>query len=143
MTDSDSNTALPAILTEQIRELCRLGYSAYDAGDFKLAIRRFFEAWTRLPKPQTQWVESGWVLTALGDAYFAKGNYDNGREALQSAVHCPQTGNNPFVHLRLGQCLFETGDVEGARRAFQEVLHHGGGALLEAEHAKYRGCLND
>jgi|TARA_B110000908_G_C10261475_1_gene459574 tetratricopeptide (TPR) repeat protein len=128
----DRTTAMKA------REICQQGYLLFDNGNFKSAIRQFYSAWTLLPKPQTQWEEAGWILTALGDAYFNKGDFDNGREALRSALHCPKASGNPFIHLRLGQCLFELGELGLARTHFQKVKDRGGAELLAKEHHKYK-----
>lgn len=128
-------------LSQQIRDLCQQGYGLFDQQDYTGAIRQFFSAWTRLPKPQTQWREAGWVLTALGDAYFAKGNFNNGKEALLSALHCPMTRDNPIVHLRLGQCLYEMQERDLAREHLGFALQHGGRELLEKEDPKYLQCL--
>ena len=128
-------------LQAQLRQHCEVGYQYYDNGDYKTAIRNFYSAWTLIPKPQTQWQESGWVLTALGDAYFRKGDYQNSCEALCSALHCPECDGNPFVHLRLGQCHFELDDLEQAKLQFQRVLDQQGKALFEQENNKYLNCL--
>lgn len=142
MTDTDS-TPLNSALNQLIRELCEAGYQAFDSGDYKLAIRRFYEAWTHLPKPQTQWQEAGWVLTALGDAYFAKGDFKSGREALTSALHCPETLGNPFIHLRLGQCLFELNQFDAAREQFLLVKQHQKNDLFAAQHPKYQRLISE
>ena len=128
-------------LQAQLRQHCEAGYQYYDKGDYKAAIRRFYTAWTLIPKPQTQWQESGWVLTALGDAYFKKSDYLNGCEALNSALHCPECDGNPFVHLRLGQCYFELNELKKAKRQFQRVIDQQGQALFEQENSKYLNCL--
>lgn len=138
---SGAETRLEPELTEQIRDLCQQGYLLYDQQDYNSAIRRFFSAWTLLPKPQSQWREAGWILTALGDAYFAKGNYESGREALTSALHCPDTQHNPIIHLRLGQCLYELKDLSGAAHHFSVVLSQGGEELFGKENPKYLALL--
>ncbi len=138
---TDDTMLEPPILEQAIadktRELCQQGYELFDAGDIKTAIRRFYNAWTLIPKPQTQWQEAGWVLTALGDAYFAKGDFENGREALLSALHCPKAMGNPIIHLRLGQCFFELNQPDKAAQQFELVTNHGGAELISKEDPKY------
>ena len=131
------STTLDNQTKEQIRLLCEQGYSYFDQGDIKLAIRQFYSAWTLLPKPQTDWEQAGWVLTALGDAYFAKGDFSSGREALISALHCPKAEGNPVIHLRLGQCEYELGDLEQARQQFLLSKQNGGEQLFANEDPKY------
>jgi tetratricopeptide (TPR) repeat protein len=138
MNDTSILNQLDSSIAEKTRRLCQQGYQLFDKGDIKAALRCFYSAWTLLPKPQTQWEEAGWVLTALGDAYFANSDFDNGREALMSALHCPKALGNPIIHLRLGQCLFELGQQEQAALHFHLVRDHGGKDLFIKEAAKYR-----
>jgi tetratricopeptide (TPR) repeat protein len=135
--DRNTEPKLTASTNLKLRQLCQQGYQQLDAGNSKQAIRLFYCAWTLLPKPQTQWQEAGWVLTALGDAYFKKADYKNGEQALLSALHCPKALGNPIIHLRLGQCLYEMGDLPKALEQFQQVVQYGGTALFSTEENKY------
>jgi tetratricopeptide (TPR) repeat protein len=126
-------STLDIALDKRIRQLCAEGYRIYDERDYEQALRRFYQAWTLIPKPQTQFEASGWVLTAIGDAYFAKQNYRAGIEALRSALYCPRTTGNPFVHLRLGQCCLEQQLTEDAERHLARALYSGGEALFSRE----------
>lgn len=130
-------TRLDATLDKRVRQLCADGYRIYDGGDFETALRRFYQAWTLLPKPQTRYETSGWVLTAIGDAYFAKRNFGAGIEALRSALFCPNTVGNPFVHLRLGQCYLEQQQTDDADRHLARALYSGGEDLFGKESAHY------
>ena len=121
-----TDSALDKTTTDQLRKLCMAGYEYYDQGNYKDAVRSFFKAWALLPKPQTHFQEAGWVLTALGDSYFKMGNYNSGIEALRSAFHCPQTDNNPFIHLRLGQCYYQTEQLDLAK-IYLKTAHKLGG----------------
>lgn len=138
MENSITSLTLDITIATKTREICQQGYQLYDSGDIKSALRQFYSAWTLLPKPQAQWEEAGWILTALGDAYFAKGDFESGREALSSALHCPKAPGNPFIHLRLGQCLFELGEFNDAQTHFQRVREGGGAELFAKEPRKYR-----
>lgn len=121
-----SSHALQHGVARRLRELCREGYQAYDADDHERALRQFYTAWTLLPKPQSDHPEAGWVLTAIGDCYWAKGDWQPGIEALRSALHCAKAATNPFIHLRLAQCLDGAGEQKAARHHFREALTHGG-----------------
>lgn len=130
-------STLDAALDKRVRQLCAEGYRIYDDGDFETALRRFYQAWTLLPKPQTRFETSGWVLTAIGDAYFAKRNFGAGIEALRSALFCPNTVGNPFVHLRLGQCYLEQQLTDDADRHLARALYSGGAELFNKEVPHY------
>ena len=126
-----------------LKHLCANGYRLYDQRDYKEALRIFYQAWLLLPKPQSQWYEAGWVLTAIGDTYYRLGQYEQGKEALLSAQHCQNIDDNPFVNLRLGQCLFELGEHGAARRALNRAYTLGGSELFQPEDKKYREMIDD
>lgn len=136
-------SALHQDIVEQIKQLCAAGYEQYDKGDFAQAIRLFYQAWIKLPKPQTDHVEAGWVLTALGDAYFQQHKYEQAIEALNSALFCPNLTDNPFLHLRLGQCHWEMNNPTQARSYLFKAYRHGGEALLRKELPKYSNAIAD
>ncbi|MDO3382522.1 tetratricopeptide repeat protein [Gilvimarinus algae] len=129
-------------LTLQVRRLCADGYRLYDSGNYRLALRSFYQAWLLIPKPQTEYVEAGWVLTAIGDAYFRLGQFEPGCESLVSALCCPQAEQSPFLQLRLGQCLWQLGRAPEARK----YLFHAYQAspdLLDSEPSCYLQAIAD
>jgi tetratricopeptide (TPR) repeat protein len=133
---------LDAKLVTKIRELCYQGYVEYDERDYRRALRTFYQAWLLVPKPQTDWREAGWVLTAIGDAYFRTHQYNQAVEALRSALLCPAAKQSPFIHLRIGQSLFEMGDDEKAHEMLQKAHSLGGGKVFAKEAPKYRRVLD-
>lgn len=132
---------LPSNIEARIRAFCRAGYKAYDQQDFKQAIRLFFQAWNLLPKPQSQWQAAGWVLTALGDAYYQYGNYNSALEALNSALHCPKNSRNPFVYMRIAQSWYGLKQLETAKKALLKTVELGGESLLKKENSRYLTLL--
>jgi tetratricopeptide (TPR) repeat protein len=124
-------------LIHQIRQQCADGYALYDAGAFKDALRLFYQAWLLLPKPQTDHEAAGWVLTAIGDTYFRLQQYEQGREALASALHCPNTDNSAFVHLRLGQCLWELEQTDAAKNSLLQAYKIAQMNVFSTEDNKY------
>ncbi len=135
--------ALNQELAEHIKQLCASGYEQYDQGDLAQAIRLFYQAWIKLPKPQTDYEEAGWVLTALGDGYFRQQKYQQAIEALTSALYCPNLANNPFVQLRLGQCYFHLPNTAAARSALFKAYQGGGENLFNKEPPQYRAAIID
>lgn len=125
-------------LAMKVKQLCYRGYQHYDDGDFQQALRTFYQAWLLLPKPQTQWREAGWALTAIGDAYFRTRQYSQSCEALRSALLCPTTERSPFAHLRYGQSLYELGREDEALEQLQAAHNLGGSKVFAREHIKYR-----
>lgn len=107
-----------AKLTDEIREriqfLCKKGDELAKQGQYPAALEQYWAAWDLLPEPQTEWEASTWILGAIGDANFLGGDYIAGRDNLSMAMHCPGGIGNPFMHLRLGQCQFELGNLDRA-----------------------------
>ncbi|MCW8193322.1 tetratricopeptide repeat protein [Proteobacteria bacterium 005FR1] len=130
-------------LSAKVKQLCYQGYQRYDAGDYQQALRAFYQAWLLLPKPQTQWREAGWALTAIGDTYFRTRQYSQSCEALRSALVCPVADQSPFVHLRLGQGLYELGEESEALQHLRLAKKLGGPDVFAREHVKYRMLVDD
>ncbi len=139
MPDSSTPSLAPT-LTQAIKELCGQGYDDYDQRQFESALRLFYQAWLKLPKPQNNWREAGWVLTAIGDCYFRLHKYRQGCEALKSAIHCPDIQGNPFVHLRLGQCHFELGELVCARKHLK-LAYDADTSSFDKESPKYLAAI--
>lgn len=140
-TPIDASILAPDLATK-VRRLCYRGYQYYDEGDFQKALRTFYQAWLTLPKPQAQWREAGWVLTAIGDAYFRIGKHEQACEALSSALRCPGADRSPFAHLRLGQALYELEQRDQAQDLLRKAAELGGSELFAREDAKYRRLLS-
>jgi tetratricopeptide (TPR) repeat protein len=81
------------------------------------ALANYRAAWELLPEPRTDHPDAVHVLAAIGDVHFFRGDFASGRDAFMTAMKCPEgepTGN-PFLRLRLGQCMYELGEtVEAA-----------------------------
>lgn len=138
-------TDIPILADElamKVKQLCYRGYQHYDDGDYQQALRTFYQAWLLLPKPQIQWREAGWALTAIGDAYFRTQQYTQSCEALRSALLCPTTEKSPFVHLRFGQSLYELGEQQDALQHLRTAYTLGGNKVFAREPAKYRLALD-
>jgi hypothetical protein len=60
--------------------------------------------------------ESGaefWLLTVIGDIHFQLKEFAPCRASLMAAVVGFEDGrNNPFVRMRLGQCMYELGEMK-------------------------------
>jgi len=142
-SETVSNTAEQVIDKDQIKQLCGEAYKAYDQLDHKGALRVFYQAWLKLPKPQHDHLESSWVLTGIGDCYFKLRQFQQAIEALSSALHCPSGDQSAFIHLRLGQCLLDIGETGSARRSLFKAFQLGGLKAFEQEPPKYPEAIKD
>lgn len=130
-------------LTTEIKSKCAEAYRFYDQADYEQALRIFYSAWLLLPKPQSQYPQSGWVLAAIGDCYYRMQKFEQAQEALDSACHCPDMADNPFIQLRLGQIQLDTGSLGRARKHLNKAFQLGGEKAFQAEHPRYRECIED
>ena len=122
----------------KVRALCASGYREYDARRYPEALRLFYQAWLELPKPQSSWPESTWVLSSIGDCYFRLQQFEQGCESLTSALHCPAGQKSPFIHLRLGQCLHELKQPFLACKQLRKAYDTGGSGIFNDQDQKYR-----
>src|SRR5262249_46841082 len=93
-----------------IQAHCTQGDALADKGSFEAAIAAYDKAWQLVPDPKTDWEAATWILGAIGDAAFHGGHATTARNALQYAMRCPGGLGNPFLHLRLGEVLFDAGE---------------------------------
>lgn len=99
---------------ERIQGLCAEGESLAKRAEYAAALKKYWAAWDLLPEPQTDWEAATWIMAAIGDANFLGGDFVAGRDNLSRAMHCPEAIGNPFLHLRLGQCQLELGNLDRA-----------------------------
>ena len=124
-------------ILDQIQSLCARGDDLTDDGHFGEALEAYWSAWDLLPEPRTAWDAATWILAAIGDVNFQQGDFGAGRDNLATAMHCPDAIGNPFLHLRLGQCQFELGNIDRAADELARARLLGGPELFEEDDPKY------
>lgn len=125
----------------EITSLCEQGNRLEEAGDFQGALRLFHLSWTLLPEPKEDWEAATWILSAIGDAHFSLGNFQNAISALSSAVRCPDGLGNPFIHLRLGEAAFELRQMDRAGNELARAYMGAGRDIFANEDPKYLAYL--
>jgi tetratricopeptide (TPR) repeat protein len=128
---------LPEQLHEKILSSCAKGDALAEAGKRKEALVAFNEAWKLIPDPKNEWEASTWVLAAIGDTAYLDGDYANGRRALEYGMSCPGAIGDPFMHLRLGQIMFETNELERAADELMRAYMGAGPKIFSAKDPKY------
>jgi|TARA_B110000116_G_scaffold268621_1_gene283031 tetratricopeptide (TPR) repeat protein len=121
----------------KVRTLCASGYREYDQQRYSEALRLFYQAWLELPKPQSSWPESTWVLSSIGDCYFRLQQFEQGCESLTSALHCPAGQQSPFIQLRLGECQHELKQPILACKHLRKAYDMGGNNIFNGQDQKY------
>jgi tetratricopeptide (TPR) repeat protein len=124
-------------LYERIGALSEAGDALVEDGDYAGALEKYWQAFDLLPEPRTNWEAGTWLMAAVGDTNFHQGDYEAGRDNLGHAMHFPDAIGNPFLHLRLGQCQFELGNLDRAADELMRAYMGGGPELFEDEDDKY------
>lgn len=128
---------LDPVIYQSIRDLCENGDQIAEDGDYPNALELYWAAWDLLPKPETEFVAATWILAAIGDANYLNDDFVAGRDNLSLAMHCPDAIGNPFLHLRLGQCHFELGNMRQAADELTRAYMGAGLDIFEEEEPKY------
>ena len=126
---------------ERVQALSAAGDEFAEAGRFQDALAKYGNAWELLPEPKTQWEAATWLLAAIGDANFLKGDFESGRQHFALAMHCPNAIGNPFLHLRLGQCSLEVNDEDVAADELTRAYMAEGHQIFENDDPKYFAFL--
>ncbi|WP_095184647.1 M48 family metallopeptidase [Pseudomonas sp. Irchel 3H9] len=132
---------LDELTHEQIKAFCQLGDEHLDGGDFKAAIGQYNLAWELIPEPKNNWEAATWVLAAIGDACFQGGFFTSAKEALEYAMTCPDAVGNPFLHLRLGQALYEKEETDRAADELMRAYMAAGDEIFDNDDPKYFAFL--
>ena len=122
---------------EKIEDLSELGNSFAENGDFENALIQYHNALDLLPLPKESWEASTWLYTAIGDVQFINDSFHEALERFRTAMLCPNAIGNPFLQLRLGQCLFENGHAKGAADELTRAYAIEGKNIFSDEDPRY------
>ena len=125
----------------RIKPLCARGDKFAEGKLYEDALKSYWEAWDLLLEPKQQWDASTWILAAIGDANYLSGDYESGRDNLSNAMHCPDAIGNPLLHMRLGQCQFELGNLDRSADELMRAYMGAGKDIFESEDKKYLNFL--
>ncbi|WP_229207209.1 MULTISPECIES: tol-pal system YbgF family protein [unclassified Duganella] len=126
-----------------MKRLSAQGDQLAKTGKFSEAIPVYWQAWDILPEPKQDWNAALWLLAAIGDANFGFKNKDYVacRDNLSYAMRVPGAIGNPFLHLRLGQCQFELGNMGRAADELARAYIPEGRAIFKEDDPKYLGFI--
>lgn len=124
-------------LYERIVDLCNQGDNLVDHFEFEKAIKMYLEALNLIPEPKYNWEASTWVYTALGDTCYMNKDFESAKDFLFDAINCPDGSANPFIMLRLGESLYELGDVNKSKEYLLRAYLLEGYSIFDSEDEKY------
>ena len=132
---------LSSTVHDAIQHFCADGDALASAGRYEEAIAEYNRAWEIVPEPKSQWNASTWILAAIGDSAFLANYNTSAKEALEYAMVCPDAVGNPFLHLRLGQVLFDMGEHDRAADELMRAYMGAGVELFATEDQRYLAFL--
>ena len=132
---------LPSDIRQMVDQLCQKGDQFAQIDQHDDALDKYEAAWALLPEPKTQWPAATWILMAAGDVYFEKRDFEAACGTLEESLNYPDGDQNAFILLRLGQSLFELGDLNAAANALEAALAQQGDSLFADEDPKYLDFL--
>lgn len=132
---------LDAKIHEKIKAWCAAGDQLASERKYEDAIAEYNKAWKLVPEPKCDWKASTWILAAIADASFLAGYTTSAREALEYVMTCPEAVGNPFLHLRYGQVLYDSGELDGAAEELMRAYMGAGNDVFVSEDAKYLAFL--
>jgi tetratricopeptide (TPR) repeat protein len=124
-------------LYDRILELSEEGNHLADADSYEAAHKKFEEALDLVPNPKIDWEASLWLYASIGDMYFFLRDYENATENFYNALNCPDGKSNAFVHLRLGESLYELRQDEKSIDHLLRAYMLEGKELFADEEEKY------
>ena len=128
---------------DKIEALCDKGEADLERGKPRAALKRFFKAFELLPTPAQQYPAGTWLLVNIGDIYYHWQRYEQALERFEQALDFFEGADNPFIHLRLGQCHYHLEQWEAARMALQRAHDLEGDAIFEDESPVYQAFLQE
>lgn len=130
-------TPLPDSIAGRVERLCAEGEEFVAQARYDAAVLRFTTAFRLLPRPQYRWTNTPRILASIVDAAFCKHDYFSAMEAALGALECPDVNDNPALRMKLGQILYEQGELLAARQEFAFALERGGPEVFDDEDPKY------
>jgi len=132
-----SSENLSEELNKKIEQLVAEGNVLVDEDDYVSALDKFEDALDLIPNPKNSWEEALWIYASIGDMQVFTEDYESAAENFFNALNCPDAQQNSFLHLRLGQALFELDDKEKALDHLLKAYDIDGEEIFDDEDHKY------
>lgn len=130
-------------LHERIVSICSQGDDLVNRFEYENAIKMYLEALDLVPEPKYNWAASKWIYTALGDTCYMNRDFSASKDFLFNAINCPDGIANPFIMLRLGESLYELGDVNKSKEYLLRAYILEGYSIFYSEDDKYFEVIKD
>lgn len=128
---------LPESIQQKLDGHCAEGDELLEDGQYEAALKEYFAAEALIPEPKNEWEAATWVYSAIGDVFFFQDDYESCLNAFHRAVVSPDGLGNPFIHMRLGQCQYELGNLPKAADELARAYMGAGDEIFEDDDPKY------
>lgn len=122
---------------KEVSKIYDKGDISMSRGEYENAVEIYKSALSKLPEPMEQWDEGKWIYVAMGNGYYMMKNYENALDCLLQALEYEDISNNLFIILRIGQCYFDTDNMETAKEYLIKAYDMAGNIAFEREDPKY------
>lgn len=123
--------------TFDISRITRQAESYFAKQQWDDAINNFNRALRLIPTPIYDYNESLGLLAGIADALFFAGKFDQAETYFLDSLKCPDAVANPFINLRIGQCLFENDKAEMATEYLLRAYMLDGHDVFQGQDEKY------
>jgi tetratricopeptide (TPR) repeat protein len=134
---------LSDVLYNRLLEISKAADEKIGRGATHEGAQMYLEALDLLPKPIEQWEAATWLSGRAADALFLDRQYQAAFLELRRTIRLPGALGNPLIRLRLGQVLFEAGDVDSAKKELISAYMLAGKEIFEGEHPKYFSFIQE
>jgi len=126
-----------------IEKLSEEGNVFAEANNFDAAIKKYEQAVAIVPQPKNEQESSLWLYSSIGDMYFFKEEHETSIENFYNALNCSEGQTNGFVHLRLGENLFELEKNDKSLDHLLRAYMLEGREIFDGEDEKYFEFLSE
>jgi tetratricopeptide (TPR) repeat protein len=128
---------LPAKIAAEIDKTKKQAEALETRKQYKEALQKYWAAYDLLPKPQQNWRQTTLLLAAIGEVNFMLSDYAACRDNLSLAMHSPGAIGTPTIHIRLGACQYELGNMPRAADELARAYIPEGKAIFKEKDQKY------
>jgi hypothetical protein len=127
----------------EAQRLFEEGEELADEETTEFVLSLFRAAWDLLPEPKEDQESACQILVAIADTYFHLGYWERCHRWLQRGLRYWDLVGNPFVRLRLGQSLFELGNLRESSNWMVPAYLQEGKRLFEDDDPKYLAFIKE
>lgn len=121
----------------KLKELFAQGDTLLGQDQYARALALYQQALGLIPEPVKAHRLAALTYANIGDACLLLKKHEEARRAFQDALQSAGGEGNAYVHLRLGQCAYELGDLGQAEAHLSRAHALKGEGIFEGEDEKY------